>query len=527
MSDNDNKDVATGDLFEGSKGIGLRFKLTASVLIITLTIITGITYVLLNKSRRDIVSLMTRHGLFIMNSFARQIVNSFSDEIINHGKIISAYRLQGMLNEYLKGSDLVELYVVNERGRAIAHSNYNIIGRMYCEADCFEVMTSGRPRWEISRKVKNEVNPSKQKYLPKRLQVAVPLIVEGKTVGAVKGKFSLAEVEDNYAFSRSKTLQIIIIETLVIILFLTSILSIMVIRPIKRLADTARRIAEGELDQQVSIGTSDEIGELAICFNRMTRNLIESRQRLQENMESLEAAYEEISKAQEGLVNTEKEAAIGRLAAGIAHEIGNPLSSILGYTDIMLMDSIDESQAKEYLKLIEKEILRIQGIIQDLLDFSKPREMSMEILDATEVLDKSLRLVQAQKDFQNIEATQHLHKGNYLVMADENRLQQVFINILLNAAQAMQGKGKLDIEVKNIKDDILISFTDSGEGIADDIKDRIFDPFFSTKDVGKGTGLGLTVSKNLVEMMGGTMSFESTVGKGTTFYIRFPAASFE
>jgi signal transduction histidine kinase len=279
-------------------------------------------------------------------------------------------------------------------------------------------------------------------------------------------------------------------------------------------------------------------------------------------------ANKKLKEAQEELIRTEKLASIGRFAAGVAHEVGNPLGAILGYTSILGRDGIDREEAGDYLKRIEKEIGRINRIVRELLDFSKPSKLEIQDIEVNKVIENTLSLLSYQKNFKNIETQLELQPDLFLIKGDESQLSQVFINIILNAVDAMPNGGNLRIKTENFivehlfedelqqlyprrrkgdplesdysrlrkldplsailakfsKGDRLVKIriSDTGMGIQPEDLERIFDPFFTTKDPDKGTGLGLSISLRIIESMAGKIRVESEVGKGAAFEIYFP-----
>ena len=270
------------------------------------------------------------------------------------------------------------------------------------------------------------------------------------------------------------------------------------------------------------------------------------------------------------MIRTEKLASIGRFAAGVAHEVGNPLGAILGYTGILKKGGMDSEEAKDYLKRIENEIERINKIVRELLDFAKPSKFEIREVEINKIIENTLSLLSYQKDFKNIENRLDLQSNLPLIKGDESQLSQVFINIILNAIDAMPNGGKLQIQTgghvidylygdsfqraypprrksdpiesdysnlrksdplpalltKFSKGDRLVKvrISDTGSGIKKEDLENIFDPFFTTKAPDKGTGLGLSISLRIVESLGGEIRVESEEGRGTTFEIYFPSA---
>jgi signal transduction histidine kinase len=225
------------------------------------------------------------------------------------------------------------------------------------------------------------------------------------------------------------------------------------------------------------------------------------------------------------LFHSEKLASIGILAAGVAHEIGNPLSAISGYTQILQGRLEPGSENFEYLEGIASQAERIQRIIEDLLNYSRPSTGIRSEVHVGEAIRSVISMLQAQKVFKELKVELDLPDNIPPIIMDRDHLNQVIVNIALNAAQAMPQGGSLKASVALQQGSIQIRFQDSGHGIPDDIKDRVFDPFFTTKGVGEGTGLGLAICQKIVESYHGGITFESRADVGTSFTIMLPISN--
>ncbi|MBW2622169.1 MAG: PAS domain S-box protein, partial [Deltaproteobacteria bacterium] len=224
------------------------------------------------------------------------------------------------------------------------------------------------------------------------------------------------------------------------------------------------------------------------------------------------------------LFHSEKLASIGILAAGVAHEIGNPLSAISGYTQILQGGLEPGSENAEYLEGIASQAERIQRIIEDLLDYSRPSSGMRSEVFVAEAIRSAMSMLQAQKAFKGLQVELDLPDDIPPVFMDRDHLTQVIVNIALNAAQAMPRGGGFKASAAFRRGWIVIELQDSGSGIPDDLKDRVFDPFFTTKAAGEGTGLGLAISQKIVESYNGDIDFDSGPDTGTKFIIRLPAS---
>ena len=301
-------------------------------------------------------------------------------------------------------------------------------------------------------------------------------------------------------------------------------------RPIDRLLAATKKAAQGNLDQAVSIRSHDELGELSGSFNNMISQLKRSRDDIEEWTQTLEHRVQErtreLQQVQDQLIHAGKMAALGELAAGVAHEINNPLTGVLTFSSLILKKMEDTHPWKKDLETIVQQTSRCRNIVKGLLDFARQRKPDKKLWDVHTLLEKTLSLVEKQAPFQNIQIRKEFKPEIPQLLIDGDQIQQVFMNILLNAADAMAANGgRLTIRTDLNDSTAEIAFTDTGVGIAKEHLPRLFDPFFTTKQTGKGTGLGLAISYGIVQSHNGDIKVESEVGKGSTFRIKLPIAS--
>jgi two-component system NtrC family sensor kinase len=284
-------------------------------------------------------------------------------------------------------------------------------------------------------------------------------------------------------------------------------------RPVNSLIRATEKIAAGSSPQQIRLDHAPpEIEALGRAFNSMIAAIRARDQQLHRQ-------------THEKLMRSDRLAMIGQLAAGVAHEINNPLGSILLFSRLVMQQTPQQGKIRENLDRIEKETKRCHTIVRGLLDFARERKPLVESLDINQVLDATLKLFEGQFLFQNIQVVREYNTQLPVVEADQSQLQQVFMNIILNAADAMNGTGRLVLATResDTAGFVDIAISDTGSGIPPENLDRIFDPFFTTKGVGHGTGLGLSVSYGIVQNHGGDITASSTPGKGTTFTVSLPS----
>jgi hypothetical protein len=267
----------------------------------------------------------------------------------------------------------------------------------------------------------------------------------------------------------------------------------------------------------------------------MSDKLREDKEKINAYIKSLEESNRKLKLAQDELIRSEKLASVGRPSAGIAHEIGNPIGIILGYLSILRQQISETPEANESLNRLEKEVMRIDTIIRELLSFSRPSKIGFQQIQPNAVIQEATSIISHQKEFRNITLHLNLDESLPTIMADERLLQQVLINLFINAMDSMPNGGILSVSSECRKltnygpldhspanDGITILVRDNGSGIAQKDIQKIFDPFFTTKSPGKGTGLGLAVSYRIIESLGGIITVLSAPGKGTTFTIILP-----
>jgi two-component system NtrC family sensor kinase len=349
-----------------------------------------------------------------------------------------------------------------------------------------------------------------------------------KVLGVLDIGMSLTDVDKKIQGNQNKMLAFAVIVFFVISGAIGIFVQRSVSRPVRALVDETKKIAAGDLNHTLKIDSKDEIGELANSFNRMTKDLEEAQKELKEWSKVLEKRVEERSqelrKTQEQLIQSEKLASLGKLAAGVAHEINNPLTGVLTYSSLLLKDEKVDPQMKEDLEVIVNETTRCRKIVKGLLEFARQTEPSKSPANINKVVEETLSLLENQAIFHNIKVVKKLKKDHPTVMVDVDQIKQVFVNIILNAAEAMSEGGTLTIEsdLEAQGKFVKVSFTDTGSGISEENLSKIFDPFFTTKRSGKGTGLGLSVSYGIIQRHKGFLEVKSKLGKGSTFTIKLP-----
>ena len=329
-----------------------------------------------------------------------------------------------------------------------------------------------------------------------------------------------------------------LLDAVVIVVFGAYFLSRYIVAPIRALDKAATRIAGGNLDERAEAHVDNEVGSLAASFNTMA-------DRLSSEIKSLERVNEELNTAQEELLRSSTLAVVGRLAAGIAHEVGNPLGAVNGYLDILARGGLSKDEERDILERSVREVSRIDFIVREFLEISRPASRPLEPVDMNSVVRETVTTLEAHKDFRGIDTAFVLKEGLPPVLIDARKLRQVFMNILMNAAHSfagVEGAKKVTIESgtetrtvarRRRRDDprfspsperdfVFVRVTDMGSGVSTEAASRIFEPFYTTKGPSMGTGLGLFVSQSIIKTYGGEITLSSSEGAGASFTVSLP-----
>jgi two-component system, NtrC family, sensor kinase len=277
------------------------------------------------------------------------------------------------------------------------------------------------------------------------------------------------------------------------------------------LATASKQLANGNLETKVKKASNDELGDLADTFNSMATALKDRDEKLKEY-------------AKKKIMESERLALIGQLSANVAHELNNPLQGIVTYSYLLLEDETCNIEAKSNLQKIAVQANRCRDIIRGLLDFSRQKKPDKTLCSINTMLQGCISLIEKQALFQNIKIVWKLDENLPKVVLDPSQVERVFLNLIINAAEAMDGNGKLTLITRHYprKKIVEIKVQDTGHGISEENINKIFDPFFTTKETGHGVGLGLAISYGIVKEHNGNLYVESELEKGTTFTVSFP-----
>lgn len=328
---------------------------------------------------------------------------------------------------------------------------------------------------------------------------------------------------EGQVFGRLMTLYVSV--TVGAILLLTFLaLTRLIVRPVEAMTHAAHRMAAGRLDVSVPVSGALEVADLAASFNTMAKQLAAERGALERRLLQLETTTQELETAERQVERSAHLASVGRLAAGVAHEIGNPLTAIGGLVELAQDEDLPAEKRNEFLGRVESETARIQRIIRGLLDFARPGESldSEQRVRLSDVVQSAVTLIAPQRDASRIRIEQRV-EPECEVHGTLDLLTQVLLNLLLNAIDAVDGDGDILVEAgESPKGGVMLCITDSGGGIPEPILATLFEPFVTSKPVGKGTGLGLAVCHTIVERLGGTLSAQN-MKLGARFEAWFPS----
>jgi two-component system NtrC family sensor kinase len=301
----------------------------------------------------------------------------------------------------------------------------------------------------------------------------------------------------------------------------------LIVRPVDQLTRAAERVAGGARRWIGPTTSVRELSELGRSLGTMTEKLIRDEEALRRKIFEVEAATFRLKEAQHRLVGSERLASVGRLAAGLAHEIGNPISALMGMQDLLLEGGLSESEQRDFVERMRRETERIHRILRDLLQFARPGARSssepVEPGDVSAAISDTATLVAPQKALKEVEIQLDIEQDLPLVPLSREQLVQILLNLVLNAADAVGGGGQIAVRARATGGQVELTVEDDGPGVPKAIRDRLFEPFATTKEVGRGTGLGLAVCRGLVEAAGGTIALDEQHTAGAKFVILLPA----
>jgi signal transduction histidine kinase len=504
---------------------GLRAGILSQLVFLIVAAMLLVNVAMLNFSERDLVQAKVDSGHLII----RVIEQYIKYEIENGDRLLyelsSDTEFRKDLERLLTDGDYPNLVILDNNGVPVFTSGLpeeSMQSSITLAREAMGTMTESvnysGTTWGVLWHGKKEVH------------ISAPLLLNGKLLGGIAINSSLDKIYDVLRDTEKLILFYIILDTVILAIVGIYLLSRIVVKPIYRLLKMTEEYKVGDIVPSVVEDSRNEIGNLSRSLGNMLQRLDENKKELKAHISSLEEANMNLKQAQKEIIRSEKLASVGRLAAGVAHEIGNPVGIILGYLELIRKDDIKDEEKRGFLDRVESEVTRVNRIINQLLDFSRPSSGKKEEVNVHDLILDTVKMLKPQSMMDEIVINTDFRASNDKVLADPNQLKQVFLNILMNAADALSLEGpsrsgesrELAIESSNPGDLIELKFKDNGQGMAQEDIDHIFDPFYTTKPPGKGTGLGLSVCYRIIEEEGGAIRAESAPGEGMTIIIEFP-----
>jgi signal transduction histidine kinase len=473
-----------------------RFTLYLSVLIVAM--MSALAFWNISREKGLMEEAISREGKALAESFAISCTNTMLYEEI--GFVEEGGLLDNYISDLMQRKNIHIVYamILDPQGKVLAHNSLREVGNIYQD--------------QVTRQALSSWNTFLQYPSPTLLDISTPLAISTKRWGTLRLGISTENLRKEIASLVWKytlyTLGFILLTTTLIV-FLFGFIT----KPLRSLSKEMDMARTQDRPPPVLSNREDEIGILQRSFYRML-------ERIRENEKDRE-------RTQRNLFLTEKMVAIGKLTAGMAHEINNPLGGLLNCIYHFKKGTVSAERQREYLYLMEDGIKRIQKTVTNLLEYARNPHPERSSVEIGPLIDKALSLLDYQIRKNRISIQLDVSETLPSLHVDRDQMGQVLVNILLNAIQAMEQGGILAVTARAIDERVFISVSDTGSGIPDDVLPKVFDPFFTTKGEGKGTGLGLWISQGMIERHGGIIQISSKETKGTTVEIQLPVGSAE
>ncbi|MGD9213040.1 MAG: ATP-binding protein [Desulfobacteraceae bacterium] len=511
------------------RGIQTRISLTLFVLLLTSMILVDL--VLLMVLQNQFFLFESQRATSILKQFRNQIVSKDFSEIFefpaefNEDKLIQLFSPLPAIDE---NSCLVVMLSNHSTSKGPCGNS------RYLEQNIKDAIRAKRKRQSMSGKSWAVFMSGPQFFC-----ITYPLEINENIVGGVGLMVMLEPIYSILRRSQKIFVFYLLVNVVLLLMAGYYFITRIFMRPIRRLVDRAEQYEDDD-EILFSVRLEDgELNKLSLALNQMMARISGDRERLKENVSALEKANNELKKAQKEIIRAEKLASVGRLSAGIAHEIGNPIGIILGYIELLKTEEQSVEERQDCLFRAEAEVIRINSIIRQLLNLSRPMRGEPKKISVHNFFKDLFENVKDQPLFTNIKIHLSLNACRDLIFVDPDHLRQVCLNLLINATDAIKSSKNANTGLITIYTSLIeqapeeenslppmmeIKISDNGTGILESELGNIFDPFYTTKDPGKGTGLGLSVSLTMIEQMGGTLTAESRDEMGTIMTIFLPLA---
>jgi signal transduction histidine kinase len=532
----------------------LRIRIITIISALTLVLVVLIGIVMLKIAEHNLLKQKIRAGNLALAGIQASL-NTFWDDqtVLIRDEEVRQF-LEQLVFETSRNLHLIDLVLVDPNKRVIISADPKDLGESMEQADVWEAFRTGQ--------MQASYRPSKATFvfgLYDQMDFAGPLFLKGETVAVARFAMPLDDVSTGLAGTLNVLYLYAFFDLLLVLIIGGYLLLYLLVRPLSELRQATDRIILGDLDHPVPVRSLDEIGVLAKDLEVLRCTLKQKEMTVQEQMRSSESLNKQLTRIRDQLIHTDRLAYLGRVTAGVAHEIGNPLGSIYGYLDILKTCSDDPGVCDDVIGRMSKEIERIDTIMKELLNFSRTQKESRVPISMTSLIQDCLEILRTQRVLDQIEVTVEGDLHAPKVLAEESQLKQVFLNLMVNAADAMGNKGKLGVSLIHGKFEpqfafvpllgpepqvdsgeiaytdtekrgivfssripytegetiVMVNIKDDGPGIDKINLSSIFEPFFTTKEKSKGTGLGLSICQRIVESIGGVLRVQSHPGQGT------------
>ena len=481
--------------------MSLRLKLFLLMAGVTVFSTSGVTAVALWRELQRGQELLVREGAAMASAASSSAARWLgADGVLPGGH----EALQETMTRLVEAAPLDRAWVVDRSGRVVA-----------CSSPGGEPCTPGVPT-EFAP-AEGPVQALTRLLRKEGIVAGAPVLREGALLGAVRVDFKHEEVVGS---ARSLAWSAAVVAGFWIVLgqALTALVFAGIARSVQRVVGAAEALGRDERGLQLPIPGDQELADLVVAFNHMSARL---KSRRDENLRLIDSLEQRVQEKTREVLRADRLATLGGIAAGFAHELGNSLNVIRGYTAVALRELPEDHANRQDLEAVKRETQRAAALLERFLVFARSRTTNVHPQALEPVVREAVEVVGPAAAQARVEASVHVEPGLPEVYADAELLRQAFLNLCVNAVQAMQpGGGRLDVHLRREVDDVVVEFQDSGPGIAPEALKHVFEPFFTTK--ANGTGLGLAIVRQAAETHGGTVSVESQPGAGATFRVRLP-----
>ncbi len=493
---------------------GLKTGVLAILVILIVSAMILVDVVMIKVAEADLISARIREGTLLLRLIPASIRINAEDHasLYAKGNIENALQLAGFSEVLIRSADTEAEKTIGTWGSAIQEARSDALKAILTKSITQRFYGS---RWGVVW------------FSPERLIMSAPISTSALKSGSVTIGCDLGLIYESLNGRQIPFLIFLALYASILVLIGMYLFSRVIVAPVRRLLSMAADIDDLRPYGSHAGETANEIDQLFVAVNEILSRLEENKTRLKDHIASLEKANQEIEKARDEMVRSEKLAAAGRLAAGFAHEIGNPLGIVTGYFEILRQGGLSEAERLDLLERAGAEIGRMSKIIRQMLNIARPASPIMELISVHAIISETIEFLAGQPWLSQVEIKPCLEAAVDSVWGDPEQLREVFLNIIMNSADALDGKGTIRIKTMQRDETLRIEIADTGPGIPQPLLSEIFDPFFTTKEPGKGTGLGLWVCYRIITSMRGRIEASGSASGGACIVIELKAARVE